>query len=204
MKHRPRAKLFSVSGGDREFGPIINDLQNKPDFEVDVNSWDITSEHGPCGPIRIAYRGYPYNFVCRGPEAVPRRIVQFEIGGLLAALMQARHHLDLCEKGREENSGIRRVSPEAQRFIYEVWLRTMRTLNIDLTDVFGHDPETLAAAQNQSWFVEKTEPHAQRNTVEDMMSRMIRGPSRLNSDRHTKPNLSTFRHFRIDLDRSAG
>ena len=34
LEHRPGAKLFSVSGGDQEFGPIIKDLRTKPDFKV--------------------------------------------------------------------------------------------------------------------------------------------------------------------------
>ena len=97
LNHRPGIKLFSVSTGDQEFGPIIDDLKARPDFAVDPNTWTITSEHGPSGPIQIAYLGYPYTFVSRTPEAVPTQIVQLESGGLLAALIQARIYLQVCE-----------------------------------------------------------------------------------------------------------
>ena len=193
LKHRPGAKLFSASGGDQEFGPIIRDLKNKPDFKLNIHTWDITTAHGPCGPMRIGYLGYPYNFAGRAPEAVPRRIVQLEIGGLLAALMQARLHLELCEKGKGTNSGIQRVSPDAQRFVYENWLRSMRAWNINLTNVFGHDPETLAAAQLDTWFAEKTEPHTARTPVEEMMTRIIRRPIHSRVEGQAQPNLSTLR-----------
>lgn len=195
LEHRPGAKLFSVSGGDQELGPVINDLKSKPDFRVIPDSWDLVSEHGPCGPIRVAYLGYPYNFVSREPEAVPGRIVQLETGGLLAALMQARLHLDLFEKGRQDNSGIHRVSPRAQRFVYDTWLSAMRARNIDLTNVYGHDPETLTAAQRDSWFIERTEPHTQRNTVEEMTARIMYGPARSGVEGKTQPNLRTLRQF---------
>ncbi len=132
LDHRPGLKLLSASGGDQEFGPIINDLKDKPDFKVDPDTWDVTSEHGPSGPIQIAYLGYPYNFVSRGPDAVPARIVQLETGGLLAALVQARMFLDLCENDQQDNSGIHRVSPKAQRFVYDCWLEAMNARGIDL------------------------------------------------------------------------
>ena len=170
---------------------VMNDLRFRPDFKVKPNSWDIVSEAGPCGPIRIAYLGYPYNFVARAPEAVPGRIVQLETGGLLAALMQARLHLDLFEKGKQENRGIHRVSPRAQQFVYNRWLSVMRARNIELTNVFGHDPETLAAAERSSWFIENTEPHESRSVAEEMMNRIISrtSPSRL--DGNAKANLRT-------------
>lgn len=195
LEHRPGAKLFSASGGDQEFGPIIKDLKGKPGFKVNLDTWDITSEHGPCGPIHIAYLGYPYNFVRREPEAVPGGIVQLEIGGLLAALMQARLHLNLHEKGQQANSGIFRMSPEAQQFVYDCWRKAMRTRNINVTNVFGHDPETLAAAQHESWFIEKTEPHTPRNRVEEMMNRIIFRPLRSRLKGKTKPDLGTTRQF---------
>lgn len=195
LEHRPGAKLFSVSGGDQEFGPVIKDLRSKPDFKVDPNTWDITSEHGPCGPIRVAYFGFPYNFVTRAPEAVPSRIVQLETGGLLAALMQARLHLDLVEKGKQENSGIHRVSPRAQRFVYERWLSAMRSRNIDLNGVYGHDPVTLAAAQRDSWFIENTEPQRRGNRAEELITRIICGPALSRHERKTQPNLGTLRQF---------
>lgn len=193
LKHRPGAKLFSASGGDHEFGPIIEDLKTRSDFNVNTNTWDITSDHGPCGPIRIGYMGYPYNFASRAPEAIPIRIVQLEIGGLSAALIQARLHLDLYEKGRQDNSGIHRVSPDAQRFVYENWLSTMRAWNINLTNKFGHDPATLAAAQFDRWFIENSEPDTPRNNVEEMMFRIIRRPVYSRVERQAEPNLSTHR-----------
>ena len=42
MAHRPGIKLFSASGGDQEFGPIIRYLQRCSDFKVASDSWDIT------------------------------------------------------------------------------------------------------------------------------------------------------------------
>ena len=191
LKHRPGVKLFSASGGDQEFGPIIRDLRSKPDFKVNAHTWDVTTEHGPCGPMRIGYLGYPYNFASRAPEAIPARIVQLEIGGLLAALIQARLQLDLCEEGKRGNSGVERVSPDAQRFVYENWLRTMRASGINLTDVFGHDPEILAAAQHDLWFVERSEPQTPRNTVEEMMNRIVRRRAYSRREGQAKPNLST-------------
>ena len=158
LKHKSGIKLLSASGGDQEFGPIINDLKTKPDFRVDAHSWDITSSFGPCGPIEIAYLGYPYNFVSRATEAVPTRIVQLETGGLLAALIQARIYLEFCEHGLARNSGIHRVSPRAQHFVYEEWLRVMRTLKIDIVELFGYDPAILRAAQNYYWFANNSEP----------------------------------------------
>ena len=194
LEHRPKTKLFSVSGGDQEFGPIINDLKTKPDFKVEPDTWDIISEHGPSGPMRVAYLGYPYNFVARAPEAVPSRIVQLETGGLLAALMQARLHLDLFEKGRQDNSGIHRVAPRAQRFVYEKWLETMRVHNINLTNAFGHDPETLVAAHHDNWFIEKTEPRTPGEMEEEMITRIL-GPKLSGFERKTQPNLGTLRPF---------
>jgi hypothetical protein len=122
LKHRPGINLISASSGDQEFGPIIKDLKQKPHFNVAPDSWDIVSEDGPCGPISIAYLGYPYTFVSRGIEAAPTEIVQFDTGGLLAALVQARLFLEECEAGREQNSGIHRLAPQAQRFILKRWV----------------------------------------------------------------------------------
>ncbi|HEU5132762.1 MAG TPA: NAD(P)-dependent oxidoreductase, partial [Pyrinomonadaceae bacterium] len=159
LNHKPGIKLFSASGNDQEFGPIINYLKTKPSFHVDNDSWDVTSKHGPGGPIQIAYLGYPYNFVSRAPEAVPTRIVQLETGGLLAALIQARVYLDFCEAGLARNSGIHRVSPRVQHFIYEEWLRAMQGLKIDIVELFGYDPAMLRAAQQDDWFAKNSEPH---------------------------------------------
>lgn len=173
LDYRPGLKLLSASGGDQEFGRIIDDLKDRPDFKVDPETWDVSSDHGPSGPIQIAYLGYPYNFVSRGPDAVPARIVQLETGGLLAALVQARMFHDLCEKDQQDNRGIHRVAPKAQRFVYDCWRRVMNARGINL-DVFGYDPETLQAAQHGSWFIEKTEPHESSNTVEHLMAQFVR------------------------------
>lgn len=158
LNHRPSIKLVSVSSGDQEFGPIIRDLKQKPHFNVAANTWDIVSEDGPSGPIHIAYLGYPYSFVSRGIEALPTPIVQFDTGGLLAALVQARLFLDLCETGREQNKGIHRVSPQAQRFVYERWIRAMRERRIDVTSYFDNEPDLLMAIPPDDWFVENSEP----------------------------------------------
>jgi hypothetical protein len=178
LKHRPGIKLVSASGSDQEFGPIINYLKTKPDFLLDPDSWDISSELGPCGPIQIAYLGYPYNFVSRAREAVSTHIVQLETGGLLAALIQARLHLEFCEAGVARNSGIHRVSPAAQKFVYEEWLRVMRDSNIDLVEVFAHDPARLRAAQHDGWLAENSEPHPGAGSVtlrmlEDEMDQVV-------------------------------
>ena len=178
LKYRPGIKLVSASGGDQEFGPIISYLKTKPDFQCDRDSWDISSERGPCGPIQIAYLGYPYNFVSRAREAVPTSIVQLETGGLLAALIQARLHLDFCEGGLARNSGIHRVSPAAQKFVYEEWLKAMRDSKIDLVGVFGHDPARLRAAQHEVWLAKNSEPppgaqYASLRRLEDEMDQIV-------------------------------
>jgi hypothetical protein len=178
LKHRPGIKLVSASGGDQEFGPIISYLKTKPDFQCDRDSWDISSELGPCGPIQIAYLGYPYNFVSRAREAVPTSIVQLETGGLLAALIQARIHLEVCEGGLARNSGIHRVSPAAQKFVYEEWLKVMRDSKIDLVGVFGHDPARLRAAQHEVWLAKNSEPlpgaqYASLRRLEDEMDQIV-------------------------------
>jgi len=178
LEHRPGIKLVSASGSDQEFGPIINYLKTKPGFHVDPDSLDISSEMGPCGPIQIAYLGYPYNFVSRAPEAVPTRIVQLETGGLLAALIQARLYLEFCENGRAHNMGIHRVSPAAQKFVYEEWLKVMRDSKIDLVGVFGHDPARLRAAQHEAWLATKSEPppstrYVPLRRLEDEMDQIV-------------------------------
>ena len=159
LAHRPGTKLLSASSGDQEFGPIIRDLKQKPNFKIAPQTWDIISERGPSGAIHIAYLGYPYTFVSRGIEAAPTQIVQFDTGGLLVALVQARIFLDECESSGEPNRGIHRVSPHAQRFIYERWVRAMRDRMINITELFGHDPRMLSAAQHDDWFIANTEPH---------------------------------------------
>src|SRR5690349_1218045 len=178
IKHRREIKLVSASGSDQEFAPIINDLKTKPDFHIDPDSWDISSEMGPCGPIQIAYLGYPYNFVSRTREAVPTHIVQLETGGLLAALIQARIYLEFCEAGLARNSGIHRVSPAAHKFVYEEWMKVMRDSKIDLFEIFGHDPASLRAAQHEVWLAKKSEPHPSTRYVpfrilEDEMDQVV-------------------------------
>jgi D-isomer specific 2-hydroxyacid dehydrogenase, NAD binding domain len=158
LNHRPGIKLLSASAGDQEFGPIIDDLKTKPDFEVDPQTWTITSPHGPSGPIQIAYLGYPYTFVSRAPEAVPTQIVQLESGGLLAALVQARIYLELCETDPQHNQGLRRVSPKVQHLVYERWLRAMNEQGVNLIEIFDYHIELLGATQSDDWFTEHTEP----------------------------------------------
>jgi hypothetical protein len=165
LKHKPGITLLSASGGDQEFGPIINHLSAKPDFQVDEDTWDVSSQMGPCGPIQIAYLGYPYQFVSLAPEAVPTRIVQLETGGLLTALIQARLYLDFCEEGLTDNSGIHRVSPRAQQFVYGEWLNAMKDMKLDLVDLFAYDPATLRAAQQDSWFEKNSEPQPDNQYV---------------------------------------
>jgi hypothetical protein len=177
VTHRPGIKLLSASSDDEEFAPIIKDLTRKPDFKVSPNTWDIVSEHGPCGPIHIAYLGYPYSFVSRGVEALPTRIVQFETGGLLSALIQARLFLEQCEAGREQNGGIHRVSPQAQRFVYESWIRAMKDRMIDFTKLFGRDSDM---SHHDEWYVENSEPRASNHyrpayAIEEMMGRVVCG-----------------------------
>ena len=123
LSHKPGIQLLSASGGDQEFGPIINDLKHRASLNVTPETWDLSSTDGPSGHIQIAYMGYPYNFVSRAIEAVPTRIVQLETGGLLASLVQANIYLDLCEAGQASNGGIHRVTTGAQRFVFERWLR---------------------------------------------------------------------------------
>ena len=179
LNHRPGIKLFSVSTGDQELGPIINDLKTKPDFTVDPGSWTITSEHGPSGPLQIAYLGYPYTFVSRASEAVPTQIVQLETGGLLASLVQAVIYLQTCETSPEHNKGLHRISPEVQRFVYETWLRTMKEQGISLIETFGYDAELLSAAHQDDWLSQNTEPREGEQdeidrTVEKRMAELVR------------------------------
>jgi hypothetical protein len=178
LNHRPGIKLVSASASDQEFGPIINYLKTKPDFHFDPDSWDIRSQLGPCGPMQIAYLGYPYNFVSRARTAVPTHIVQLETGGLLAALIQARVYLNFCEGGLARNSDIHRVSPAAQKFVYDEWLKVMRDAKVDLVGVFGHDPARLRAAQHEVWLERYSEPppgnrYVPLRTLEDEMDQIV-------------------------------
>jgi len=178
VKHRPGIKLLSASSDDQEFGPIIRDLKHKPDFKIAPDSWDIISEHGPSGLIHVAYLGFPYTFVSRGIEAVPTQIVQFETGGLLVALVQARLFLDECETSREPNMGIHRVSPQAQRFVYDRWVRAMKDRMIDSTELLGYEPGMLSAVHHGDWFIANTEPRPSEHyrpvkAVEEMVDRFI-------------------------------
>jgi hypothetical protein len=161
MAHRPQIKLFSGSGGDQEFGPIIRYLQQRRGFKVEGHTWDITSEDGPAGPMRIAYRGFPYNFVSRAEAAVPTRIVQLETAGLLAGLIQARSYLEMIEEGAAEETDIHRISPDAQRFVYDTWLRAMQNRGIDVRTMYGYDPSLLAATHRSDWLADNTEPPLQ-------------------------------------------
>jgi hypothetical protein len=180
VKYRPGIKLFSASGGDQEFGPIIRDLKTAADFNVAPRSWDIRGD-GPSGPVSIAYLGYPYNFVSRDTEAVPTDIVQIETGGLLAALIQARTHLRICAEGRAGNCGLYRISPEMQRLVYETWSAAMRKWRIDLHEVYGCDPAMLAATRDDCWFVKNSEPYQSNRATENALAQMLDGVARHNS-----------------------
>ena len=158
LRYRRGIRLFSGSGGDHEFGPIIRDLKTRSGFAVSPRTLDIHCADGPSGPISIAYLGYPYNFVSRDIEAVPTSIVQIETGGLVAGLIQARTHLRFCEDGRVRNSGIHRVSPESQRFLFDTWSRAMKRQQIDLPQVYGYEPALMDAARERWWFTKNTEP----------------------------------------------
>jgi hypothetical protein len=178
VKYRPGIKLFSASAGDQEFNPIIRDLIATVDLNVTPHALDICAEHGPSGPISIAYLGYPYNFVSRDIEAVPTAIVQVETGGLLAALLQARLYLSLCETGHASNRGIQRASPEGQSFVYERWLHAMKGRRIDLSQVYGFDPVLLQSARDRSWFFNHSQPQPSRScepneAVEILMARTV-------------------------------
>lgn len=180
LPHKPQIKLLSASGGDQEFGPIINDLKTKPGFEIDPESWTITSRYGPSGPLQIAYLGYPYNFVSRAPEAVPTRVVQLETGGLLAALVQAKTHLQATETNSVHDGRLYRVAPAAQRFVYETWRHAMEERGKKLAETFAYDAEMLAASQHDEWFSENTDPpeneDSKAQAIEESMVRFFRQP----------------------------
>jgi D-isomer specific 2-hydroxyacid dehydrogenase-like protein len=181
MNYRRGIKLISGSSGDQEFGPIIRDLKQYPSFKVDPVTLDITCD-GPCGPIFIPYHGYPYNFIIRNGEAVPTRIVQLETGGLLAGLIQARIHFALSEEGVEKNASFQRVSPEAQRFVFETWTRVMKKDNINFKERFGYDEATLSAARHEQWYIDNSEPnpaagYTPGSSVEDAMKRIVNSNS---------------------------
>lgn len=178
MKHRPGIKLLSASGGDHEFGPIINDFKTKPHFEVDPDTWTISIKNGPSGPLQIAYLGYPYNFVSRALEAVPTQIVQLETGGLLAALVQACSYLRMDEAALPYNHGLRRVAPHAQRFVFEKWIQAMSEQGVKLTETFGYDEELLKAAQQDDWLAQHSDPSEHEHdgrawTTEELMKRFV-------------------------------
>jgi hypothetical protein len=199
VKYRPGIKLFSASAGDQEFNPIIKDLTAAPDLNVTPHAWDIRAQHGPSGPLSIAYLGYPYNFVSRDIEAVPTTVVQVETGGLLAAMIQARLHLSLCEAEGVQNRGIQRTSPEAQSFIYETWLTAMKGRRIDLHQVYGFDPSLLRATRQRWWFFNHSQPHPPLSfdsnlAVENVMAHLIdeRNFLEFGNERYLEPDLCPF------------
>jgi hypothetical protein len=172
LHYKPGIKLLSASGGDQEFGPIINDLKQRS-LKITPDTWDLDFADGPFGPIQIAYMGYPYNFVSRAEEAVPTRIVQLETGGLLAALVQARVHLHFCETQQVVSCGIHRVSPKAQRFVFERWLQAMEDYNVDIMQLFGYDSAVLDATRHDEWFEEKSEPPMSQPMLEQKMEQFL-------------------------------
>jgi hypothetical protein len=180
MVHRPGVKLFSGSGGDQEFRPIIRFLRTRPGFKMARQTWDITSEGGPSGAIRVAFLGFPYNFVSRTESAVPTPIVQIETGGMLAGLIQARGYLELIENGHAPDARIHRISPEAQGFIYDRWRWAMKDRGIDTGSLYGYDPVLLSMINGDHWIAGNTEPRAVANTetgrrVEEMMRSILAG-----------------------------
>lgn len=87
------------------------------------------------------------------------------------------------------------MSPRAQQFVYDRWLTVMRARNINLTNVFGHDPETLAAAERNGWFIENTEPHESRTPAENMLNRIVSRAGQSRLDGNAKANLRTVPRF---------
>lgn len=180
LSYRSGVSCLSASGGDQEFAAIMRDLREHDGLSINPETWELSFAGGPSGPLRIAYSGYPYNFVSRSPEAVPTRIVQLETGGLLAALIQACFFLDLCEAGKIANAGVHRVSPQVQRFVYEKWLRTMSERKINVAELFAYEPAMLSAAQYEDWFAQHSEPRAGKHyeplkELEERMMCLIRG-----------------------------
>ena len=197
LRYRRGIKLFSGSGGDHEFGPIIRDLKSRRGFKVSPDTLDIHCDDGPSGPLCIAYLGYPYNFASRDLEAVPTSVVQIETAGLLAGLIQARTHLRFCEDGRAKNCGVHRISAEVQRFLVETWRRVMEHDHIDLPKVYGYQPELLEAARERGWFVKNSQPAPSLTyepswVTEAAMTRMIeeRISSSFGNQRKLQANLS--------------
>ena len=173
LNYKPGIKLLSASGGDQEFGPIINDLKQRSGLSIAPDTWDLNSWNGPAGHIQIAYKGYPYNFVSRAIEAVPTRIVQLETGGLLAALVQASMYIDLCEIGQASNCGLHRVSVRAQRFVFDKWLQAMADHKIDLVELFGYDSAVFYEAKYDDWVAEKSDAHIVHPMLEEKMNRLL-------------------------------
>lgn len=175
MAHRRDIKLFSGSGSDQEFKPIIRFLRERPGFSVIPDTWDITSDAGPSGAIRVAYLGFPYNFVSRAESAVPTPIVQLETAGLLTGLIQARSYLELIDDGHAPDVRIHRVSPDAQGFVYDLWRRAMTDRGIDIRSIYGYDATLLAATQRNDWFADHTEPRSiDRRGSDDRLEEMMR------------------------------
>ena len=54
----------------------------------------------------------------------------------------------------------------------------MKDRMIDITELFGHDPDMLSAAQHDDWFIENTEPHPDKNyrpvpAIEEKMGQFV-------------------------------
>ena len=93
-------------------------------------------------------------------------------------MIQARIHLALYEKGVENNAGIHRVSPEAQRFVYETWVTAMENHGVNIRERFGYDEATLIAARHNQWHIGNSEPnpaagYRPSSEVENAMRRMV-------------------------------
>jgi len=193
LGYRPGVQLISASSSDQEFGPIIAELKDKSDFAIDPDTWDITVT-GASGPVVIAYRGYPYNFVARSGESVPTQVMQLEIGGgLLASLIQAYSHLTTTQNSSQNSIGIHRFSAHAQRFILNAWLQDMTASNIDIQHHYGLSKNLLKTALDPLWLAAKSEPnrvghHHSEHMMYEMMRHELPQPIQTMSDTGLSPS----------------
>lgn len=73
-----------------------------------------------------------------------------------------------------------RISPDAQRFIYDTWLRAMKNRGVDIRKLYGYDSSLLAATQRSDWLAENTEPrlpatNASVDRVEERIRAILNG-----------------------------
>ena len=91
--------------------------------------------------------------------------MQLETAGLLAGLIEARIYLESVEEDHEQDTRIHRVSPDAQKFIYEAWQLALKNRGIDIRELYGYDPALLAATQCTDWLADNSEPRSPLNTA---------------------------------------